>query len=244
MSTIPINAWPRINVTMPQITRATAMSQSIGAISTSHRCEMDVRRIGKRVPPYETVHSLSSIWSFALTFIARSLSGISSANDTGPWTSGCECVRAEETLGKIAEAPTLSADQAGTATGSVMLTTLPSDRAAPAQARHLAGSYMDGLGVDAQIRRSVQLMVSELVTNAVQHGGPPIRLFIRAYAGHLIVEVEDCGPPLPHDLAPQDLARGRGLFIVERLSIQWGERSHDQGKTIWCDVSLTPPKQR
>ena len=60
-----------------------------------------------------------------------------------------------------------------------MLTTLPSDRAAPAQARDLAGSYMEGLGVDAQIRRSVQLMVSELVTNAVQHGGPPIRLFIR-----------------------------------------------------------------
>ena len=87
MSTIPIKAWPRINVTMPQITRATAMSQSIGAISTSHRYEMDVRRIGKRVPPYEAVHSLSANWSFALTFIARSLSGITSANETGPRTS-------------------------------------------------------------------------------------------------------------------------------------------------------------
>lgn len=125
-----------------------------------------------------------------------------------------------------------------------MRTTLPSDQAAPAQARHLADSYMEGLGVDAQTRRDVQLMVSELVTNAVQHGGPPIRLGFRAYTGHLIVEVEDCGPPLPRDLVPQDVARGRGLFIVEQLSKRWGERSHDQGKTIWCDVSLTPQDER
>lgn len=125
-----------------------------------------------------------------------------------------------------------------------MRTTLPSDRAAPAQARHLADSYMERLGVDPRVRRTVQLMVSELVTNAVQHGGPPIRLAIRAYTGHLVVEVKDCGPPLPHDLVSHDVARGRGLFIVEQLSRRWGERSHHQGKTVWCDVSLTPQTQR
>jgi anti-sigma regulatory factor (Ser/Thr protein kinase) len=125
-----------------------------------------------------------------------------------------------------------------------MRTTLPSDQAAPARARHLADSYLQDLGVDPQVRRSVQLMVSELVTNAVQHGGPPIRFTIRAHAEHLVVEVKDCGPPLPQDLAPRDVARGRGLFIVEQLSSHWGERSHSQGKTVWCDVSLTPQTQR
>ena len=87
-----------------------------------------------------------------------------------------------------------------------------------------------------------QLGVSELVTNALLHGEPPITVRVRGTAEHPRVEVRDSSveaPILPSD--PLDkpetddllLTFGRGLSIVARCSDAWGAEIEDDGKVVW-----------
>jgi hypothetical protein len=83
--------------------------------------------------------------------------------------------------------------------------------------------------------------VSELVTNAVLHGAPPIRVRVRGTWEHPRVEVIDASrepPILPgsESLAGEDdllLTFGRGLNIVARCSVAWGAEIEDDGKVVW-----------
>ncbi|NUO40445.1 MAG: SpoIIE family protein phosphatase, partial [Streptomyces sp.] len=85
-----------------------------------------------------------------------------------------------------------------------------------------------------------ELVVSELVTNAIRYGEPPIRLrLIRDSA--LICEVSDSSNTAPHLRRARALDEGgRGLLLVAQLTQGWGTRHSTQGKTIWCAQSLTP----
>src|SRR6478735_4662813 len=87
-----------------------------------------------------------------------------------------------------------------------------------------------------------QLGVSELVTNALLHGEPPITVRVRGTVEHPRVEVRDSSveaPILPSD--PLDkpetddllLTFGRGLSIVARCSDAWGAEIEDDGKVVW-----------
>ena len=87
-----------------------------------------------------------------------------------------------------------------------------------------------------------QLGVSELVTNALLHGEPPITVRVRGTSEHPRVEVRDSSveaPILPSD--PLDkpetddllLTFGRGLSIVARCSDAWGAEIEDDGKVVW-----------
>jgi anti-sigma regulatory factor (Ser/Thr protein kinase) len=87
-----------------------------------------------------------------------------------------------------------------------------------------------------------QLGVSELVTNALLHGEPPITLRMRGTTGHPRVEVRDSSvePPIlptePLDRPQTDdllLTFGRGLSIVARCSDAWGAEIEDDGKVVW-----------
>jgi hypothetical protein len=87
-----------------------------------------------------------------------------------------------------------------------------------------------------------QLGVSELVTNALLHGEPPITVRVRGTAEHPRVEVRDSSveaPILPGDPLdrPQTddllLTFGRGLSIVARCSDAWGAEIEDDGKVVW-----------
>lgn len=139
-----------------------------------------------------------------------------------------------------------------------MQQTFESNAAAPAKARRAVESFLDeppsppsggsspegqsfaGRAIHARDRRKVLLVVSELVTNAVQHGGPPIQLKLVRTGECVLVEVSDSGPGIQLSLTPpEDPSRGHGLLIVERISDRWGTRSHRVGKTIWCDVSIS-----
>jgi dTMP kinase len=96
---------------------------------------------------------------------------------------------------------------------------------------------------------TVQLLVSELVTNSVKaaeavQGRPPIGLRLSASDALLLIEVwdGDLTPPVPPDLTGGTLALdaegGRGLLLVEALSDRWGwytARNH-AGKVTWCEV--------
>ncbi|WP_369194217.1 ATP-binding SpoIIE family protein phosphatase [Streptomyces djakartensis] len=85
-----------------------------------------------------------------------------------------------------------------------------------------------------------ELVVSELVTNAIRYGAPPVQLrLIRDRA--LICEVSDGSSTSPHlRRAHQDDEGGRGLLLVAQLTQRWGSRQTSRGKTIWCEQALTP----
>ena len=85
----------------------------------------------------------------------------------------------------------------------------------------------------------VELVVSELVTNAIRHGHPPVQLrLIRDTT--LICEVSDSSSSSPHLRRARVFDEGgRGLLIVAQLTQRWGSRHTRTGKTIWAEVPLS-----
>ncbi len=108
-----------------------------------------------------------------------------------------------------------------------------------AAARDFAVRTMRRWGVHAQDLFDVQLLVSELVTNARRHGTPPAELRLWRTRGEVLVEVHDSGAalPKPRDAGPAD-ETGRGLRLVAALSERWGTRPDVAGKAVWCTVRL------
>ena len=83
------------------------------------------------------------------------------------------------------------------------------------------------------------LLVSELVSNAILHGRPPIELRLRQTAEQVLVEVDDGATVLPRKLRPTpDDEHGRGLVIAALLSDRWGTRPLRDGKSVWCLFAL------
>ncbi|MGI5404945.1 SpoIIE family protein phosphatase [Streptomyces sp. CA-135486] len=85
---------------------------------------------------------------------------------------------------------------------------------------------------------TTELIVSELVTNAIRHATPPISLrLIRERT--LICEVSDSSNTSPHLRRPLSTDEGgRGLFLVAQVAQRWGTRYTPQGKTIWAEQQL------
>ncbi|MFH8732238.1 MULTISPECIES: ATP-binding protein [unclassified Streptomyces] len=87
-----------------------------------------------------------------------------------------------------------------------------------------------------------ELLVSELVTNALRHASGPIgvRLLRSAEpADTLRVEVSDRLPDPPLErVAGPDEESGRGLQLVAGSARRWGTRPGDTGKTVWFELSL------
>ncbi|MEX2970083.1 SpoIIE family protein phosphatase [Streptomyces sp. C184] len=114
---------------------------------------------------------------------------------------------------------------------------LPADPAEVARARTLAGEQLSEWGMD-ELLFTTELIVSELVTNAIRHAAGPITLrLIRQDA--LICEVFDTSstsPRLRHARTTDE--GGRGLFIVAQLARQWGTRYTPTGKIIWTEQSM------
>src|SRR4029077_201718 len=89
-----------------------------------------------------------------------------------------------------------------------------------------------------------ELLVSELVTNAVRYGkseyaaGGDIQ-FRLILEGGLISEVYDSSPALPRVLqVDRDAENGRGLHVVSQLSHRWGSRRTPTGKVVWCEQEV------
>lgn len=88
----------------------------------------------------------------------------------------------------------------------------------------------------------ILLVVSELVTNACLHGGGPDELSLHRAPKLLRVEVADGGEGAPEPRTPHRAGRpgGHGMFIVQRLCLDWGvvRRGGDAvGKTVWAEVA-------
>ncbi|MFJ5730244.1 SpoIIE family protein phosphatase [Streptomyces paradoxus] len=115
---------------------------------------------------------------------------------------------------------------------------LPSDPAVVADARRTATGQLARWGLD-ELAFTTELVVSELVTNAMRYATGSIRLrLIRERA--LVCEVLDGGATAPHLRHPRTTDEGgRGLLLVSQLTQRWGTRFVPEGKIIWAEQSLT-----
>ncbi|MEV5703899.1 ATP-binding protein [Actinoallomurus sp. NPDC052274] len=132
----------------------------------------------------------------------------------------------------------------GSGQGGTASWPLPPSTAAVPPARRLAGEQLEYWGLGHH-RDTAELLVSELVTNAVRHGKGQIDLTVRAEEGTLRFEV--------HDEAAESIARvrpvdeidegGRGLHLVGMLSSRWGAARTATGKIVWFELRTHRPPQ-
>ena len=114
---------------------------------------------------------------------------------------------------------------------------VPDDPAAVARVRAAAARTLDSWGLTEEAF-TTELILSELVTNALRHATGPIRVrLIRDRA--LICEVSDGSSTAPHlrSAATTDEG-GRGLFLVAQFAERWGTRYTTTGKVIWTEQPL------
>lgn len=96
--------------------------------------------------------------------------------------------------------------------------------------------------MDEDTAYATQEIVSELVTNALRYGTPPIQVRL-INDRTLTCEVHDSGisaPRLRHARSVDE--GGRGLFICAQLAQNWGIRCTDDGKTVWTEQPLPGPR--
>ncbi|WP_103508400.1 SpoIIE family protein phosphatase [Streptomyces sp. SM13] len=116
---------------------------------------------------------------------------------------------------------------------------LEQDRATPGTARVLVRDRLQGWGLDEDTVDATELIVSELVTNAVRYGTPPLRLRL-LLDSTLTCEVHDGSTAAPHLRHARTVDEGgRGLFIVSRLASHWGARHGPDGKVLWTEQELS-----
>ena len=116
------------------------------------------------------------------------------------------------------------------------------------RARHWVLSRCAEGGLAEEARFVVELVTSELVANAYQHGLPPVSVAVeRTEAAatedgvlRLVIGVTDRGPGAPVVKEFDDEALGgRGMALVESLTAEWGVVPADAGpgKTVWCRLA-------
>ncbi|MER5431837.1 SpoIIE family protein phosphatase [Streptomyces sp. NPDC002588] len=114
---------------------------------------------------------------------------------------------------------------------------LPADPVIVAQARGLVATQLGAWHLE-EACFVTELVVSELVTNAIRYADAPIQLrLIRDR--HLICEVSDASSTAPHLRRARTYDEGgRGLLLVAQLTRSWGTRHIGDGKTIWAELAL------
>jgi PAS domain S-box-containing protein len=114
---------------------------------------------------------------------------------------------------------------------------IPADPAVVATARKEVSELLTRWGLD-EAAYITELVVSELVTNAIRYGELPIELRLIRDSS-LICEVSDASNTAPHLRRARVFDEGgRGLLLVAQLTQRWGTRHTPTGKTIWAEQPL------
>ncbi|WP_374778094.1 SpoIIE family protein phosphatase [Streptomyces sp. NBC_01310] len=114
---------------------------------------------------------------------------------------------------------------------------VPFEPSAVGGMRSVAAKKLDEWGL-TDLGFATELILSELITNALRHGSEPVR--VRLLRDHnLTCEVWDGSSTAPHlRYAATTDEGGRGLFLVAQLSEHWGTRYTPEGKVIWAELAL------
>jgi anti-sigma regulatory factor (Ser/Thr protein kinase) len=120
---------------------------------------------------------------------------------------------------------------------------LPCDAVAASAARRLCAEWLgETVGTSPAARDCLDvasLVISELVTNAVTAGCVDAVVMMDLHRHRVRVGVTDDGAGLPRVQHPSaSEGHGRGLQIVERLSLAWGVSQVPEGKLVWADLSV------
>ena len=121
---------------------------------------------------------------------------------------------------------------------------------APREARAFVAETLTAWNVQADEVEAAQLVVSELVTNAVLHAADSttISLDLRLTDGVVRVLVSDGGLGEPDRRLhpdPRTGETGRGIWLVDAFAERWGTETHGRnGKTVWCELSIESPTNR
>ena len=116
------------------------------------------------------------------------------------------------------------------------------------QARRWVAQVVTEIG-RPELRENAELALSEVVTNAILHGDPPVTVRLRGTRSHPRVEVRDTStdpPAFPALEVGQEFLDelptfGRGLGIVASSSEAWGAERDSEGKLVWFEPSSSPP---
>jgi hypothetical protein len=117
---------------------------------------------------------------------------------------------------------------------------LPPTVHSPAQARTLVDDSCRGWGVP-RLSKLGQLIVSELVSNAVVHARTSMTVIVRLVERSLQIAVRDLDPrPLfrPDASVGLDAETGRGLLVLDGMADDWGTMPTSDGKLVWATVRL------
>jgi anti-sigma regulatory factor (Ser/Thr protein kinase) len=105
-------------------------------------------------------------------------------------------------------------------------------------ARRFVRDVLKTRRIDDGVVSTVELLTSEVVTNAIVHARSGPQLAVEVNDGVVRVAVRDLGPGLPvRRLGRLDDVSGRGVVIVEELATAWGvERERNGAKRVWFEV--------
>lgn len=116
------------------------------------------------------------------------------------------------------------------------------DPTSPRRARsELRTALAEDQGLSASRVSDAELLVSELVSNAMRHARTEATLVLDHHPGYVRAEVIDYGPGTPRRLNPEPLAEsGRGLAFVANLSDRWGVEQGAGWKSVWFEIGGSP----
>jgi two-component sensor histidine kinase len=110
---------------------------------------------------------------------------------------------------------------------------------APARARSALNGVTNSL---AGLSEPVRLLVTELVTNSVKHGGADpgqfIEVLLTSSSEKVRVEVADRGPGFEPSVQPRAFG-GFGFLLVDRIADRWGVLS-ERGSRVWFEIDRPP----
>ncbi|MFB7260308.1 SpoIIE family protein phosphatase [Streptomyces nojiriensis] len=131
----------------------------------------------------------------------------------------------------------------GIAPSDVAYWFLDPEETAPGRARRFARRALARWGLE-ELEDSLELLVSEVVTNAVRYAERPVTLRLLR-TDVLRCEVGDDSPQLPRQRRARDTDEGgRGLFLVNRMARRWGATRLSSGKVVWFELSLPGTPER